>query len=167
MKVFLTTVLGSLTVLFLWWVLTQPGMLFYTPPPSPPPEAPPPSSAAPEREHIILRPLLFDFEQETILEAFVPVLDEVVQFLLTHRQVSLRLEGHTDAREGKEGGLQLSKRRAAAVKHYLVERYVEAGRVETHGLSSTAPLVSDMFPDGRDNPEGRALNRRVEFKVVQ
>ena len=167
MKVFLATALGSLTVLVLWWVLTQPGRILDTPPPAPLPEVSPPLSAPPEREHIILRPLLFDFEQETIPEAFVPVLDEVVQLLLTRPQISLRLEGHVDALEGKEGGLRLSKRRAAAVKRYLVERHVAAGRVEIHGLSNTVPLVTDMFPDGRDNPEGRALNRRVEFKVVQ
>jgi OOP family OmpA-OmpF porin len=66
--------------------------------------------------------------------------------------------GHTDA-DGKDAdNLDLSKRRAAAVKESLAKEFgIEEGRMETDGKGESEPI------DKNDNPAGKANNRRVEF----
>ena len=56
------------------------------------------------------------------------------------------------------------ERRAQAVKAYLVSKGIAASRLSTEGKGETEP-IADNTKNGRDNPEGRAMNRRAELKV--
>ena len=62
--------------------------------------------------------------------------------------------------------MPLSERRANAAKDYLVEKGIEEARIRTSGFGESKPIAPNDNPDGSDNPEGRAKNRRVEFKLV-
>lgn len=73
--------------------------------------------------------------------------------------------GHTDSIGSDAYNQKLSERRAAAVKAYLVSKGIEANRVYTEGKGEKQP-VAENRTNGRDNPEGRAKNRRVEIEVV-
>ncbi len=146
------------------------------PPPPPPPPAPParpapvppPPSAAPaptESKKIVLRGINFDFDKSNIKPEFAPVLDEAAQILKDNPRVKVTIEGHTDSIGTVAYNQKLSERRANAVKHYLVSKGVEAGRLDTIGYGKTRPIAPNKTPKGKDNPEGRAMNRRAELKV--
>jgi len=137
------------------------------PPPPPPPArpAPPPPPPAPVSRKIVLRGINFDFNKYNIKREFAPVLDEAAQILKDNPDVKVTVEGHTDSIGSDSYNQRLSERRAAAVKHYLVSRGVAADRLETVGYGESRPIAPNTTPNGRDNPEGRAMNRRAELKV--
>jgi outer membrane protein OmpA-like peptidoglycan-associated protein len=136
-------------------------------PPPPPPLPPPPSSPPAEAKRIVLRGITFDFDRANIKPEFEPVLDEAARILDENPTVRVTIEGHTDAIGTEAYNLRLSRRRAAAVKRYLVAKGVAAERFETVGKGESEPVAPNTNPDGSDNPEGRAMNRRAELKVQE
>ncbi len=76
---------------------------------------------------------------------------------------SMRIEigGHTDALGPEEYNQQLSQRRADAVKKYLVKLGADAGRISAVGYGESRPVAPN------DSQEGRRLNRRTEFTILQ
>ena len=90
---------------------------------------------------------------------------ERMAFVLNHPQAAARritLEGHTDAIGTEAYNLDLSRRRAEGVAQELVARGVQRDRLTADGFGKQRPLAPNTLPDGKDNPAGRALNRRVE-----
>lgn len=87
-------------------------------------------------------------------------LDEVVAILQKYGQTRVQISGHTDSSGPTEHNLALSKERADAVKSYLVENGVAEGRVETRGAGPDEPI------DTNATTEGRANNRRIEFRLL-
>jgi hypothetical protein len=76
------------------------------------------------------------------------------------------IEGHTDSVGTDEYNQELSERRAERVRNWLLEhRVVERRAVSTIGFGEKKPVAPNTKPDGKDNPPGRALNRRVEVVV--
>jgi outer membrane protein OmpA-like peptidoglycan-associated protein len=71
----------------------------------------------------------------------------------------LIIDGHTDSQGDDAKNMELSEKRAAAVKRYLVGKGVEEGRLTSRGFGETVPKASN------DTSTGRAENRRVEFTV--
>ena len=144
-------------------------------PPPPPPAAPPsrpmappsPSAAPPPgvSKKIVLRGINFDFNKYAIKREFAPVLDEAAQILKDNPSVKVTVEGHTDSIGSDAYNQKLSERRAMAVKHYLVSKGVTADRLDTVGYGESRPVAPNKTPNGKDNPEGRAMNRRAELKV--
>ena len=87
-----------------------------------------------------------------------PVLRQVAAYLTSKPDVKLRITGHTDNVGKSPANLDLSKRRAAAVASVLEGQFgVEAARLQADGKGDAEPLSSNA------KPEGRAMNRRVEF----
>lgn len=102
--------------------------------------------------------IYFDFDKDTIKPESEPVLKEIVKAMTDNPDWKLRVDGHTDNIGGDAHNLDLSKRRAAAVKTSLVERYhISADRLTTNGFGASSPI------DRNDTLEGRARNRRVEL----
>lgn len=137
------------------------------PPPPPPPARTPPPPPATKAERITLRGINFDYDKSNIKPEFAPVLDEAAQVLKDNTKIRVTIEGHCDS-IGSEGYNQkLSERRAISVKKFLVSKGVEASRLDTVGYGETRPTAPNKTPSGKDNPDGRALNRRAELKVMQ
>lgn len=88
------------------------------------------------------------------------VLDELVPVLKTLNGRRIQIIGHTDASGLRQSNVALSQARAAAVKNYLVANNLPPGALQTLGAGPDQPLVSN------ETPEGRAKNRRIEFKVI-
>jgi OOP family OmpA-OmpF porin len=132
--------------------------------PAPAP-APSPAPSPGESKRIVLRGINFDFNKSNIKREFVPVLDEAAQILKDNASINVTSEGHTDSIGSDAYNQRLSERRAAAVKHYLVSKGVAADRLTTVGRGEKDPIAPNTTPDGKDNPEGRAMNRRAELKV--
>ncbi len=79
------------------------------------------------------------------------------------RRVSI--EGHTDSIGSDEYNLRLSQRRAESVASDLGANGVESRRLATKGFGKKYPIAPNQTEDGRDNPSGRAKNRRVEVII--
>src|SRR5207247_7760865 len=62
--------------------------------------------------------------------------------------------------------MKLSQARAQSVVDYLIARGIAADRLVAKGYGETKPIAPNTLPNGKDNPEGRQLNRRTEFKVI-
>jgi hypothetical protein len=103
--------------------------------------------------------IYFSFNRANIRPESDSVLAEIASVMQKNPDWHLRIDGHTDGIGGTSANLELSQRRAAAVKDALVTRYgVDAGRLTTGGHGASDPK------DRNDTPEGRARNRRVELR---
>jgi outer membrane protein OmpA-like peptidoglycan-associated protein len=112
------------------------------------------------REKIVLRGINFDFDKSDIKPEFVPVLDEAVDILSATPDVNVIIEGHTCWIGTEKYNQGLSERRAASVCNYLVEKGISQNRLETVGYGETRPIADNQ------TLEGRRMNRRVEFKIL-
>ncbi|MCY1036470.1 OmpA family protein [Corallococcus sp. BB11-1] len=105
--------------------------------------------------------VFFENNQAVIQKRSNPVLDKVAAILVSHPEIAkIRVEGHTDNTGKADYNLDLSQRRAEAVVDYLVAKGVERGRLEAQGFGPNQPIADNAKADGR------AKNRRVEFKIV-
>jgi outer membrane protein OmpA-like peptidoglycan-associated protein len=110
----------------------------------------------------ILNSVEFESDRAVIKPASYPILDAILRTLQGNPDIELvEIQGHTDERGDDAHNLELSDRRAAAVKQYLVERGVAASRLSSQGYAGVQPL------DRRHTPAAWARNRRVEFVILR
>ena len=112
-------------------------------------------------ENIILDHLIFEQGRGTINKESFPSLDEVVAMLEDHPSMVIQLEGHTDNVGNAKLNMKLSEDRVENVKKYLVSKGIGKDRVKTKAFGGTQPLSTDK------TEEARALNRRVEMRVLK
>jgi outer membrane protein OmpA-like peptidoglycan-associated protein/tetratricopeptide (TPR) repeat protein len=98
----------------------------------------------------------FELESKSEVE-----LDKLVDFLTENANLVIEISGHTDDVGDDESNRLLSDNRAKAVKEYLIAKGISAARLEHKGYGETMPV------EGNDTVEGRALNRRTEFKILK
>lgn len=105
----------------------------------------------------------FLFGSVTLTASSREALDAGVKVLNSEKFAQLKIEigGYTDNTGRAEANRSLSQRRAEAVKDYLVKRGVSADRITAVGYGSRKPIATN------NTEEGRAKNRRVEFRVTQ
>lgn len=108
----------------------------------------------------LLKPIEFETGRATIKPVSFPILDEVLDLLKSRPGIRIGVYGHTDSRGTAPNNLRLSKDRAAAVRNYLQGKGIAANRLESEGFGQTQPVASN------DTDDGRAKNRRVEFKIL-
>jgi outer membrane protein OmpA-like peptidoglycan-associated protein len=102
----------------------------------------------------------FDFGKANLKSQFYPALDNVASTLAEYNQTIVEVSGHTDSVGSDAANQTLSVQRANAVGNYLIGRGLVRERFEIVGFGETRPVASN------DNDSGRALNRRVEIRVV-
>lgn len=103
----------------------------------------------------------FETAKAVIREESEPILDNIAKWLKTSSSVNVEIRGHTDAEGSEEFNMRLAEARAHAVRNYLIEQNIEAGRLQAIGLGEVQPVASN------DDAKGRARNRRIEFIVKQ
>jgi outer membrane protein OmpA-like peptidoglycan-associated protein len=111
--------------------------------------------------------LLFDFDKADVKQDAEPALAKVVTVLKAYPGASLSVEGHADGKGSEAYNQALSEKRAANVAHWLASRAnLDAASVHARGWGKSKPIAPNTKPDGADNPDGRATNRRVEIIVT-
>jgi outer membrane protein OmpA-like peptidoglycan-associated protein len=102
--------------------------------------------------------ILFDVNSDKIKPESYGVLKEIATIILENKTASFKIVGHTDSDGDATSNLQLSQKRALAVKQALTNLFgINATVLQTDGKGETQPLAKN------DTPEGKAQNRRVEF----
>ncbi len=98
---------------------------------------------------------------DVVLPESAPILRQIAAYMVANAGVRLKITGHTDNVGSAPSNLDLSKRRAASVAKVLSEQFnLDAGRFASDGKGSTQAVSSNT------KPEGRAMNRRVEFSKL-
>ncbi len=109
----------------------------------------------------IFNNIQFDFDKATLRPESYPILDDIVITMLNNPELIVEISGHT-CNIGKASYNQgLSERRAKAVVEYITGKGVEADRLTWAGFGESKPLNENK------TKEDRALNRRVEVKVLE
>lgn len=111
-------------------------------------------------ESIVLKNVFFDTDKFDLKPQSHAELDKLVAFLKLNKELKIELGGHTDNQGSSSHNLTLSDNRAKAVLNYLVSKGIKADRLSAKGYGDSKPIASN------DTDEGRAQNRRTEFKVV-
>ena len=105
--------------------------------------------------------VFFDPGKSVVLRQSFELLDEIALVLLQRNDLRIRIEGHTDNVGSPEQNRELSRKRAQAVKDYLVHKGIAPSRLTVEGVGPDKPIAPNTIA------EGRAANRRVEFIIVE
>ncbi len=113
----------------------------------------------------LIKPVFFDFDSDELSATAIKKLDDLATILNKFPYTELQIKGHTDAVGTNNYNLILSKKRAKAVSLYLQMENIDKKRLVLSGLSESDPAAINRTKENKDAPEGRQLNRRVEFEV--
>lgn len=105
--------------------------------------------------------VFFAFGEADLLPVSRGVLDTISDVLLRYPELRIQVGGHTDAISSDAFNLELSQRRAASVVDYLVASGIDRRQLEAVGYGEARPVATN------ETETGRALNRRVEFVVLE
>jgi outer membrane protein OmpA-like peptidoglycan-associated protein/tetratricopeptide (TPR) repeat protein len=89
------------------------------------------------------------------------------KLMTVNPSLELEITGYTDSWGSDSYNLKLSENRAKFVKARLVENGIASNRLKNKGLGKANPIAVNANPNGSDSPQGRAFNRRVEFKIIK
>lgn len=129
-----------------------------------PPDKPPGDNNDPASKPMLIA--RFEFDKSFLQKKYFHNLDTLIKIMERNPSMIVEVGGHTDAFGTEEYNLQLSQDRVDACISYLRARGIGTERLVSKAYGESSPAVREIV-DGSDNPEGRALNRRVEFRVLQ
>lgn len=112
-------------------------------------------------ETIRLDHLIFEQGKAVINPKSFASLDELVAMMKDNTRLVIQLEGHTDNQGNAKANMDLSQDRVDNVKKYLASKGIDKDRIKTKAFGGTQPLLN------ANTPEARALNRRVEMRVLK
>jgi outer membrane protein OmpA-like peptidoglycan-associated protein len=108
-----------------------------------------------------LHNIIFETGKGVIKEESSDELNKLLKLLIENPSVDIEISGHTDNVGADEANLTLSRERAVAIKKFLELGGIDSKRLTAVGYGRTKPVTTN------DTEEGRAQNRRVEFKIVK
>jgi OOP family OmpA-OmpF porin len=109
----------------------------------------------------VVKGVQFDYKKWDVKPQFNSNLDNIENILKKNLGLKIRIEGHTDNIGSMKYNIDLSGKRARAIKDYLVDKGIDSSRITTTGLGYAQSIADN------DTPEGRALNRRAEIIPVR
>ena len=109
---------------------------------------------------VVLKNIFFDFDRSDLKPESYEELDRLVDYLL-HNKVNVEIGGHTDDQGSDEYNDRLSQNRAKAVYDYIAQHGIDSSRLSYRGYGKRQPIADNA------TEEGRAANRRTEFKIVR
>jgi outer membrane protein OmpA-like peptidoglycan-associated protein len=112
-------------------------------------------------DRLVLVGVNFAFDKSELLPESYPVLDKSVKLLNDRPEIKVEIEGYTDYIGTEEYNQKLSVERAETVKAYLISKGIAANRLSTIGYGKGNPIANN------DSDEGRAMNRRIVFKIIR
>lgn len=108
----------------------------------------------------VLKDIYFEFDKSTILQQSYFELRNLISLLTSYPQMHIEIRGHTDGKGTDSYNQRLSENRAKSVTDYLISKGISEKRLQYKGYGKSMPI------DSNDTEEGRANNRRVEFRII-
>ena len=115
---------------------------------------------------IVIQNILYDFNKASLRPESLKALDGVVTIMRDNPGIEIELSSHTDSIGSDAYNLKLSQQRAQSCVDYIISKGIDKERIIAKGYGKTVPIAPNSLPNGKDNPAGRQLNRRTEFKVI-
>ncbi|MDO5760559.1 MAG: OmpA family protein, partial [Bacteroidota bacterium] len=109
---------------------------------------------------IVLENIFFEFDKSVLLPQSYVELHNLINLLNKHPNMKIELSGHTDNKGKDKYNMELSLNRAKAVYDYLILAGIDKKRLKYKGYGAKQPIADNK------TEEGRAKNRRVEFKIT-
>ncbi len=110
---------------------------------------------------IVMKNIFFDTDRYELKKESLAELNTLMQFLTNNPGVRIEIRGHTDQVGTEEYNARLSMLRARSVYDFLIQGGMEASRLQYNGYGYSIPVASN------DTEEGRRLNRRTEFRIIE
>lgn len=110
----------------------------------------------------IIRNIYFDFDKSTLKPESYTELNKLEEMLKTNPTMKVEIAGHTDSKGSDSYNETLSQKRAQSVVKYLVGKGIDNNRLTAKGYGESKPIASND-----DEDEGRELNRRTEFIIME
>lgn len=110
--------------------------------------------------------IVFDYDQVDLSQESKLVLNDLVSLMELNTDIKIEIGSHTDSKGSEEYNLILSQKRSDNVINYLISAGISEERLQAKGYGESEPLKPNTNPDGSDNLENMALNRRTEFKLL-
>ncbi|MCC6690467.1 MAG: OmpA family protein [Bacteroidia bacterium] len=117
-------------------------------------------------QRVVLKNIFFDYNKSTLRPISRIELDKFYKMLNEKPLLVIEISGHTDSKGNDKFNLKLSQSRAQAVVDYLVKKGIDKKRMVAIGYGETIPIAKNTKPDGKEDPVGMQLNRRVEYHVL-
>jgi OOP family OmpA-OmpF porin len=115
---------------------------------------------------IVIENVLHGFNKASLIQESLTVLEDIVVLMKDNPKIKFELSSHTDSIGPDWYNNRLSQQRAQACVDYIVSRGVSDLRIFAKGYGESRPVQPNSLPNGKDNKEGRRMNRRTEFKVL-
>ena len=111
--------------------------------------------------------IYYDFDKYNLTDVAKNTIDSTLLIVLQEiPNVQIELSSHTDSKGEDDYNKELSQKRAESVVKYLIKKGIDRKRLIAKGYGEEKPIAPNTYPDGSDNEEGRAKNRRTEFKFI-
>lgn len=121
-----------------------------------------------KEQPIRLEGILYEFNSAQLTADSRTKIDQkLIPFLQDNPSIRIQLSSHTDNKGTDAYNLKLSQNRAQSVVDYLIKKGINPTRLQAKGYGETQPIAANQNEDGSDNPEGRKLNRRTEFRILK
>jgi OOP family OmpA-OmpF porin len=122
-----------------------------------------------EQPQIIIENVIsvyFDFDKSKLTESGKLQLDSIYNVMATDETVALQISGYTDGHGSEVYNKLLSDKRAKACADYLIQKGIEPARMTFEAFGACCPVQMEQI-NGRDNKDGRALNRRALINIIR
>lgn len=114
-----------------------------------------------EENKVVLRNVNFEFDKTEFRSSSLPELEKLMSFLDSNPDIKILITGHTDDSGSKSYNMDLSLKRALAIKNWLVENGIESSRISCMGKGHDNPVTDNL------NEHNKSINRRVEFEIIE
>ncbi|HJW17382.1 MAG TPA: OmpA family protein [Flavisolibacter sp.] len=108
--------------------------------------------------------LYFDFDQSALRDRATQQLDSIYNVLVENPKATIQVSGYTDGLGSVEYNKKLSDKRAKSCADYLIAKGIDASRISFESFGACCPVEMEMI-NGRDNPDGRSMNRRALINI--
>ncbi len=108
----------------------------------------------------------FAYKKAVLNDSAHDNLDSLAKLMIKYPTIVIQVEGYTDGIGGEAYNLRLAQKRVDACIRYLVKQGVSKDQLKGKAMGKCCPIAPETI-DGNDNPAGREINRRVEYKVLK
>jgi outer membrane protein OmpA-like peptidoglycan-associated protein len=118
-------------------------------------------------DKFVVSKIFYGYKSSDVNEESAKELDKLVLILQKNKGIGIELTSHTDSIGSDEYNMRLSQERAQKARQYIISKGINSNKITAKGMGEKEPIAPNSKPDGTDNAEGRAKNRRTEFKIIK